>query len=209
MRMSLVKISVGISSEVESIQTKGKIVSRQRKITTPCAIQFAGFTLLGFAFGTWMLAIVNMPLNEAVLQPGKEHGSDEDDQRNGAGGADLEEAESLLVEVVDDVGRLVIGSAVSQHIDSAKDFIIDRDDRRHQHEEERWRDQRPANRANNLPAACTIDLRCFDVVGGYGFECGQIEEQVEAETLPGGDDDDAPDGGARIGQPVHPLAAEI
>src|SRR6478609_9080715 len=133
-RICLVKTSVGILNDVESIQTKGKIVSRQRRITTPCASQVAGFALRGFAWGTWMLAIVNMPLNEAELQPGKEHGSDEDDQRNGTGGADLKEAESLLIEVVDDVGCLVIGTAVGQHVDRAEDFIIDRDDRRHQHE---------------------------------------------------------------------------
>src|SRR5699024_94953 len=97
--------SAGLN-DVEIIQKNGKIVRKHRTMTTRCTKDRPSRSRClrpNPLVSVTISAIVDTPLDVLELQPGQDHGRDEDDDGNGTRGPDLEEFESLFIEVIDDI----------------------------------------------------------------------------------------------------------
>src|SRR5699024_10255248 len=97
MRISLVKTSSGGLNAVEIIHTNGKTVRKQITMITRWIISRPRLPLrlaLLDRRALTILAIVDVPFDELELDPGEQHGGEEENHRHGTGRANLEVLES-------------------------------------------------------------------------------------------------------------------
>src|SRR5262249_32477335 len=124
-RISAVKISIGSLNAVEIIQRSGNSIAAQIATIARCIA--AGVTVAAADRGREPLrqgslpisvihpclsSVMDVPFDDAELEPGDRHHRDHDHHRDRARFSDLEEPETALIQVVEQVGGLTKRPAI-------------------------------------------------------------------------------------------------
>src|SRR5262249_43601030 len=173
------KISRGGFSAVDSIHSIGKTTSNAARPSSRCAERRSA-------------AIVRAPLAQQELDSRQHQEDEEHDRRGRRRVADAEVFEAELVDEIREVVARLGRAALREDLRRDEEILRAEDERRQQHEQRGRAQQRKRDALEDAPLGCAVDPRRLVHLARNRDEAGDVQDEIEAERLPGGDDDDAP-----------------